>query len=205
MQTQDIVQIIEHSLVTASTYFESVATGQLSNLDGNVIRMPEYWITAKLMQDLHKQGLAAFPEVRINEDIEYFEFGGGRFLGGNDFCKLKGAKIDLFICDRSSRPGNLRLRVALEIKSMKSSWSAVRADLDRLQELKRVAAGNEQEFIFAYVSGPLLDKEKVEEDKNLEKYTRLSLNDFKVRKSLRPSVASTEGCERYSYSYLHRC
>ncbi len=200
MEISDILNIIENSLMSAPTYFESVANGRAVDVNWTSDRMPESWIVMLLMQDLHRHGLAAFPEVQINHDLQYFE-SNGQSLQSETLPDLKGAKIDLFVCDRSSIVGNLQLRVAVEIKGPKSKWGSLKADIDRLKALKVVAAGADQKFLFAYVSCPISFAAKESHDKQLVQATGLELHNFKVLPA--HGVSLTTQVVSRAYIYIH--
>lgn len=202
MDTIDIVRIIESSLISTPSYFESVANGRSVDVNWTSDRMPESWIVMLLMQDIHRHGLAAFPEVRINHDLEYFE-SEGVALNSNNLSDLSGAKIDLFVCDRSPIFGKLQLRVALEIKGPKSNWNSLKADILRLQALKEATNGTSHAFLFIYVSCPLSMQAKESHDKNLEQATGVNLSEFKVIPTLGVSL-TTEAVSR-AYLYIYHC
>jgi hypothetical protein len=126
----------------------------------------------------------------------------GAACAPKDFPDLGGAKrIDLFLGDRSSLPGLIRLRVVLELKGPKSAWPGFLDDLARLRQIKQVVSGEEQAAVFAYLTCPLLDGEREKHDRQLEKWTNLKLSDFKVLDCLRNCVA-TDGVRRASV-YIH--
>jgi hypothetical protein len=76
MRLEEIMNIIEHDLVSAPSSFEAAAKGPVEDSKLCAERMPESWVLMKLMQTAHEHGLAAFPEVLINGDVEYFESDG---------------------------------------------------------------------------------------------------------------------------------
>ena len=80
------------------------------------------------MNAMHEKKLAALPEVRINKDLCYFEVNGKK-LNPENFPTLKGAKIDLFIGDKSEIPKAMKLRTVLEIKSTNSNWGSFLSDI----------------------------------------------------------------------------
>lgn len=200
MLIQELIELIQTSLASAPGYFEAAANGTVKDAYWCADRMPESWLVAILMQDLHKQGIGAIPEVQINHDVQWFT-SGREAMRAEDFPGLKNAKIDLFIADESEKPDSMRLRIALELKGPKSNWQSLRGDLDRLEHMKRVLKGEDQAFVFAYVSQPMQESEILQHDQRLEKETGLKITDFKIRRALRKSL-SREG-ESYSYVYLH--
>jgi hypothetical protein len=200
MHINQIINLIEHALVSAPGSFEAAANGPVEGVNWGSDRMPESWIAAILMQAAHEQGLASLPEVRIKHDVQYFE-SGGRALSPEDFPGLTagGAKIDLFIGNRSSLPGLMRLRVALELKGPKSNWQQFHSDLQRLRQIQQVVSGEDQAQVFAYITCPLLNEEREKHDRDLEHSTGLKLSDFKVLESLCGSIYTG----RRAYVFMH--
>jgi hypothetical protein len=203
MEVKEIINIMEHALVSAPGTFEAIANGPVEGVNWCADRMPESWITAALMQAAHGHGLAALPEVRIRHDVPYFE-SCGRSLRPEDFPLLAeaGAKIDIFLGDRSSVPGLIRLRVAIEVKGPKSNWGQFHTDLERLREIRKVVSGEDQAVVFAYVTCPMLDDERQQHDRKLEDVTGLKLANFKVLPSLRRSLEE-DGVVRRTLVYIH--
>lgn len=203
MHIDQIINLIEHALVSAAGSFETAANGLVEGVNWCADRMPESWIVSVLMRAAQEQGLAAFPEVRIKQDVEYFE-SGGQILRPEYFPNLlKGtAKIDLFLGDQSLLSGRMRLRVALELKGPKSNWQHFHADLERLREIKKKVNGEDQAVIFAYLTCPLLDGDQQKnEERKLEISTDLELKDFTVLRSLRNNIG-TDG-RKCVFVYMH--
>src|SRR5712664_1307752 len=157
MELDSIIDRVEQTLVASATSFEAAANWSAD-------RMPESWIVACLMQACQEIGIAAMPEVRARHDLERFESGGKAITLENVPDLKAGAKIDLFLAEQSALPGKLRLRVAMEIKGPKSPWEQFHLDIDRLRQLGSVISSNDQASIFAYVSCPLLETEREEDE-----------------------------------------
>ena len=161
-----ILNAIERSLINAARNFELAANGLAGTMDWAAYRMPEYCIVSMLMQDLQQMGVAAFPEVRISHDLEEAVKGiisGGQKMSSARYPLLKGCKIDLFAFDYSGAEGSPVLRAALEVKGPKSSFRDFPGDIERLGRLAE-GRGDDQQFIFAYATAPLTDKEAAREE-----------------------------------------
>lgn len=178
MNNDEIIEIIKQTLTQSPVDFESVANGN-TGYDGLYAeRMPEFWVVALLMKRLHTQGLAAFPEVQINHDLNNFWINGAE-LNPKCFEKLKGAKIDLFIADSSSNSGHLQLRVVMELKGPKSNWEGFERDLFRLKEFQKGIVNDPSvTFVFAYVTSQLNEKEIEKETNKYKEKTKLEETQF---------------------------
>lgn len=140
--------------------------------------------------------------MRIRHDAEFFESGGRRVDPKRCFPELHeaGAKIDLFIGDRSELSSDLiRLRAALEVKGPKSSWQQFRADIERLRQIRRVMNGKDQAAVFVYVTCPLSKEERKQDGWKLEESTGLRLLDFKILDCSSPNMEP----DRRVFAYIH--
>lgn len=194
-----IQTILEHSLVSAANYFEAVANGKTTDVNWGADRMPESWVASLLMQEFHRNGLAAFPEVRADHDFEYFESNGVSLK--NEGNLLGRAKIDLFVAD-TSKNGVMRFMAAIELKGPKSNWNQFQHDIERLKEIKKIVSSDDCSFVFAYITCPLLNGEKQKEELALKEKTGIDLSQFKILSSLCDSVDTTGGARR-SYIYIY--
>ena len=166
-----ILSTVEQTLINAASKFERVANGSAGSMDWAAFRMPEFWIVALLMQDLHAIGIAAFPEVRIPDDLDETGTGilsGGQRMTSARYRSILGCKIDLFALDQRDVDDPPVLRAALEVKGPKSNFSEFRRDIERLEALTD-DSGDDQQFIFAYATAPLTGPEAEKEESVVRK------------------------------------
>lgn len=203
-----ILNAIESTLINAASKFELVANGPLGTMDWAASRMPEYWIVALVMQSLQEIGVAAFPEVRIPDDLD--ESGAGILSGGQRMAtarypSLQGNKIDLFALDHSAVDGAPVLRAALEIKGPKSNFRDFPGDIRRLEALAD-GRGDDQRFVFAYASGPLSPREAEQEESVVRRAVEGGMaKDWRFKAIRCASDGMRWGNDKTSYVYLaHR-
>ena len=197
----DIVNIITHALRSAPGSFESVANGSAQDVKWGADYMPEYWIVCTIMKAIHEQGLAALPELNISRDVHYFEV-NGKELNFKDFDEsvLKGAKIDLFIGEKSENQNHMKLRAVLEIKGKNSAWDRFANDLNRLKKIKQALRCDEVVVMFAYVTAPVDEKGRIKEEKDLLKHTGRDIKDFSVESAYTSSIYES-GMRSYIYKH----
>lgn len=205
MKLDQIIDAIELGLISSPTSFEAVANGGVTGVDWGADRMPESWVVASVMQEVQKIGIAAVPEVKIKDQIGWFETGGAG-IDANQLPNLKqgGAKIDLVLGDKSPIDGKrLHFRVAIEIKGPKSNWQQFRGDIDRIHELQSILHDEEQAVIFAYVTCPLTVEGQEAEAKKLAHCTGLELAQFRIGSAVTCCVTNN-AWRSYVYMYIIR-